>query len=819
MPISKVPLKPGVNRETTSYGAEGTFYDCDKIRFRSGNAEKIGGWANSVTYKSTDPTTTFIGVGRTMLNWVDYSAHNLLAFGTTQKYYLQGSAGAGYSDITPIVATTTLGANPFSVSSPLNYILVTAPGSNVTPGTFVTFSGATTFNGLNLNGSYEIVTVPNPDSYYIVSPSYASSAGSGGGSAVVATYQLNAGNTLAGALSGWGAGGWGGVSGVATTGWGLSNVYSNTSTSNPLRRWSQCTFNQDLVFAPLGGNIYYWQDTPSQFLSGVFNRGVTLDSFIGTTANIASGLTAKGIAYTTVAASGPSITIDSADYVTSGAYIYVDTSVYPTAVIPAGTYVTAAYVNGTTTNIPLSASVTIPINAKVTFSYAGKSVPNQVLQVFSSPINQFTIAFGSNPYDPGNFNTTFNPMLIRWSDQSNAYEWVPQTSNQSGEQIVNIGSSIVAVTYNRQEILVLTDAAIYSMQYIGPPYVFSFQLLQDNISIASPNAVVTANNITYWMGVDKFYMNSGRVETIPCSVRQYVFSNLNKSQIGQVVAGYNEAFSEIWWFYPSKNSVVNDSYVIYNFLDNAWYYGSLNRTAWLGSPLRPYPMSMLSVQNTYLDTAVGASDTTLSVINSATYPPSGGVFIGSEYITYTGNSNNNLTGCTRGATTPAGLPTTAASHGQYSAVTFGVPNQVIYHENGVDDATGPTNLPIYSFIQTADFGIGDGDRFAFMSTLVPDLSFVNSNTTENPNPKVYLTVYPRQNSGSNYNYNVDTMTVTNTQLPNVPPAYTYPVEQYTGLVYTRVRGRQVAFRIQSTDLGVQWQLGAMRYDIRPDGRR
>ena len=798
MPITKVTLKPGVNRETTSYGAEGTFYDCDKIRFRSGNAEKIGGWANySVGY-------TFIGVGRSMLNWVDYAGYNLLAFGTNQKYYIE--CGGKYNDITPVTSTVTLGASPISVTSGSPYVTITATGSNVTIGTFVTITSTASVGGLSINGEYEVVNAPNSNTFSIVASSNASSTATGGGTVTVA-YQLNAGNTVATNGLGWGAGGWGGNALIPNTGWGQSG---GSGITFPLRLWSQCNFNEDLIFTPRNGAVYYWQD------SQAFNRGVTLDSYIGDQANIASGLTAKGIALTTTAAvATTTIDVDSADYITTGAYIYATGG---GVTIPAGTYVTTAYINGST-SVPLSNSVTIPLGTTVTFSYAGKSVPTQVNEIFSSPIYQFTIAFGSTPYDPTNFSTTYNPLLIRWSDQANAYEWVPQTSNQAGEQVVNIGSRIVGVTQNRQEILVLTDAAVYSMQYVGPPYVFSFQLLQDNISLISQNAIITINGISYWMGVDRFYAYSGRVETLPCSVRQYIYSNLNAAQAEQIVCGHNEGFNEIWWFYPSKASTVNDSYVIFNYLDNIWYYGTLTRTAWLGSPLRNYPMAMFSVQNTYLDTAINSTVTTISVLNSQSYPSSGGIMIGSEYITYTSNANNNLTGCTRGATLPSGVTTVAASHSQYATVTYITPNQVVYHENGLNDGTGTTNLPINSFIQTADFGIGDGDRFAFMSTIVPDLSFLNSNTTENPSPKAYLTVYPRQNSGSNYNYNVDTMTVTNTQLPTVPPAYTYPVEQYTGLVYTRVRGRQVAFRIQSTELGVQWQLGTMRYDIRPDGRR
>jgi hypothetical protein len=267
------------------------------------------------------------------------------------------------------------------------------------------------------------------------------------------------------------------------------------------------------------------------------------------------------------------------------------------------------------------------------------------------------------------------------------------------------------------------------MQYLGPPYVWGITLLQDNISIMSPNSAITVNNVTYWMGTDKFFMYSGRVETLPCSVRQFVFQNLNKNQAWQCFAGSNEQYSEIWWFYPSTNSTVVDSYVVYNYLDRVWYYGTMGRTAWLDSGIREYPM--------------------------------------------------------------------AADYN----------NRILYHEVGVDDVSGETPQPIVSYIQSSDFDIGDGYNFGFVWRMLPDLTFAGSTAT---NPQVTLTLKPRLNSGTNYGIE-DQPTVTRTA--------TVPVEQFTGQVYVRLRGRQMAFRIDSTQLGVAWQLGAPRIDIRPDGRR
>jgi hypothetical protein len=313
---------------------------------------------------------------------------------------------------------------------------------------------------------------------------------------------------------------------------------------------------------------------------------------------------------------------------------------------------------------------------------------------------------------------------------------VPAATNQSGEYRLNIGSYIVCARSTRQEILIWSDAALYSMQYLGPPYVWGFQLLQDNISIMGPNASITVNNVTYWMGTDKFYRYTGRVETLPSTLRQYVYEDINQAQNFQVFAGSVEGYNEIWWFYCSANSNIIDRYVIYNYLDNVWYYGNMSRTAWLDSGLRTYPMGA--------DTA-----------------------------------------------------------------NF----RILYHENGIDDVSGLTPAPIVSYVQSSDFDIGDGYNFGFVWRILPDLTFNGSTSGV---PEVTMVVLPRVNSGTAYG-TPDPQTVASTQ--NYNSRYTYAVQQFDGQVYTRIRGRQMAFRIESTKLGVDWQLGYPRIDIRPDGRR
>jgi hypothetical protein len=767
MPLSKLQFRPGINRESTTYANEGGFYSCDKIRFRSGYPEKLGGWANQ------SQNYTFNGVPRTLWNWATFSGENLLGVSTNQKYLIE--YGSKYFDVTPIRSTATLGSNPFAVVSGSKVVTVTHVAHGATRGSFVTFAGATAVGGITISGEYEIVTTVDADSYKIVNPTAASSPGSGGGSSVVAEYQLNAGNAVYTTGSGWGVPPWG------SGGWG-----SATAVGIPMTLWSQDNFEENLIIATRGNSMYYWaKDTVT------FTRAILLSSVSNSTNKFTTVTTASALAGAT------SIVVDDATGINTG-------SVVSGTNIPAGTYVTTSYAGGLT--ITLSAGIAVggvASGATIGFSYAGRHVPSKTNFAIASDTSHFTIALGANPYDPYNFTTTFDPMLVRWSEQDNPFEWVPEVTNQSGEQHLSNGSFLVCAKNTRQEILVWSNTALYSMQYLGPPYVWGFNPVGDNISIASPGAAVTVNNVTYWMGEDKFYQYSGRVETLPCSLRQFIFNNINKDQMFQIVSGTNEGFNEVWWFYPSAGSNVNNTYVIYNHLERVWYYGYLTRTAWLDSPLRQYPLAAFGVQTSYLDVAMNSTQDTITLINAASYPAYGTVTIDSEQITYTGISGNVLTGCTRGVNS-----TTAASHSLYAVVTYSISNQVVNHEYGNDDLMTASPQPIASYIESSDFDIGDGHNFGYVWRMLPDLTFSGSSTEVVP--KVTLNVRPRQNSGSNYSAS---------DSPEVIWAASYPVEQYTGEVFTRIRGRQMAFRIESSDIGVAWQLGTVRIDIRPDGRR
>lgn len=838
MPLQKLEFRPGVNREGTTLANEGGYYDCDKVRFKSGFPEKIGGWTRL-------SAAVFIGTCRSLWNWITLKFFNLMGVGAESKFYIE--YGGAYYDITPIRLFAVL-TNPFTTTNGSSLVVVTHANHGAISGDYVTFSGASTVGGLNLNNEYEITYV-DTNTYTIVAATTASSTATGGGT-VTAAYQLNNGTTTGTAQVGWGAGLWGGVvtgtpltqlnmaSGtldttltsaipnatstatinvVSTTsfaasgtivigseiitysaktgttftgitrgtnpgnfypigqcvaannvtitvdattgfspagtiligtelisytaltgttftgctrgaqstraaphadnalveeatsyyGWGQS---ASVTTNTQLRLWSQSNFGQDLLFNPRGGGLYYWTPGVSN-TPNVSVRGVLIGAFVGT-ANINTTTT-----LTVTAVTSGTIYIGMT---VAGAGIPTATTITTlgTGTGGAGTYIMSASATTTTVGIALTGTSDVPV------------VINEVLIADASRI---VICFGCNDYG----DTALDPLLIRWSAQESYTDWTPAATNQAGSFRLSHGSQIIGALQTRQEILVWTDAAIYSMQYLGPPLVYGFTLLTDNISIASPNAMSTASGVTYWMGVDKFYAYSGRVETLPCSVRTFVYQDINRNQFSQISSGTNEGFSEVWWFYCSTDSDVIDRYVIFNYLDRVWYYGELGRSAWIDSPLREYPMAA------------------------------------------------------------------------------GLDNRLYYHELGNDD--GSTNPPsaITAYIQSSDFDIGDGHNYGFVWRMIPDITF-NGSTTPSPLlPSVTMTMRPRQNPGSGYG---TALAPTVTSAESYAGQSVYTVQKFTEIIYSRVRGRQMAFKIESTTLGTQWQLGVPRLDVRPDGR-
>ena len=620
MPVRKLKFRPGVNRENTRYTNEEGWYVSDKVRFRQGTPEKIGGWDR---YSDNQ----YDGIARSLWNWVALNGNNYLGVGTNTKYYIEYSGE--FYDVTPIADTVSL-IDPFYATTGSNTLVVADSAHGASDGDYVIFSGATiSFGGGNItandiNEEFE-VTVINADSYSIelgVAANSVDASNSPFGDTVLASYELPIGPEITTVAYGWGAGTW-------TAGpWGFGGGVTAYT-----RLWSAYNWGEDLVFALRGGSVYYWDAT-----LGLTERGVNIVDLAGSS-----------------------------------------------------------------------------------------QAPTQVTFIFVSDISRFLLAFGANnPADT--VSGGYDPMLVRWADQESLTNWAPAITNQAGDLRLSHGSEIVTAVQTRQEIFTLTDSAAYSLQYIGAPLVWGAQLLGDNISIIGPNAAIFASGAVYWMGVDKFYVYDGRVQTLPCDLRRYVFSDINLDQGYQIFAGTNEGFNEVWWFYCSENNTTVDRYITYNYLERVWYYGTMARTAWSDSGLRDYPQS-------------------------------------ADYN-----------------------------------------HRILNQEYGVDDGAGDSVAGIDAYIESSEFDIEDGDRFMFVYRTIPDLTFTGS--TDNSDPEVVFSIYPKKSSGS----------PAGTEVLGTVVSADYPVDEYTSQIYTRFRGRQAYVKVRSTKVGTTWQLGSPRMDVRPDGR-
>ena len=702
MPLSKIIFKPGVNRENTRYTTEGGWYECDKVRFRQGNPEKIGGW-------TPFSSNTFLGVCRSLWNWITLTAENLVGVGTNLKFYIL--KGNDYYDITPIRKTVTL-TNPFTATNGSAVIAIFEVDHGCVDGDFVTYSGAGIVGlGGNitagvLTGTFQITFVD--DNNYTITVSATANAtdasGSPGGGTVVTQYEVNTGATFQVPLVGWGAGGW-----------GLGTWGNGVAVATSLYIWNQQNFGEDLLYGPRGQGIYYWNANvgyaPIQITITIASPGViTLPAGF----SFPDGTT---ITFTSTGALPTGLTVGQVYFVVNST---------------GGTFSVSTTIGGTPITTSGGQSGIQRISQRgIDLADAGDD-DTPIFQNFLlvSDTSRFVVVFGTNDYG----STVLNPMLIRWSDQEDPFTWTPQATNQAGSLQLSHGSRIVTAVQSRQEIVVFTDSSLYSYQYVGPPFVWTAQLIADNVSIVGPNAAVIASGGVYWMGVDKFYKYDGRVQTLNCDLRRYIFSDFNVLQAQQVYAGTNEGFNEIWWFYCSANSTVIDKYVIYNYVENVWSYGTMGRTAWLDSGLLPLPVA-------------------------ATYD-----------------------------------------------------SELVQHEDGVDSYVLGVQTALPAYISSSEFDIGDGHNFGYVWRILPDLTFENSSSTPSGSAAaVDMTLYPLQNSGSGAG---------NAGSAGVTKGATYNItEEYTGQIYTRVRGRQLILKVSSTNLGTTWQLGATRIDIRPDGRR
>ena len=636
MPLTKLQFRPGVNRESTSYSNEGGWFDVDKVRFRFGYPEKIGGWTKF-------SGASFLGSCRAMHPWTDLNNSRFIGLGTSVKYYLNQDGGL-FNDITPIRETTAAGDVTFAAVNGSATITVTDTSHGAVSGDFVTFSGAASLGGSItadvLNQEYNITEIVDGNTYTIEArvagttiqditvdgalaptPVLADGSDTGnGGASVVGAYQISIGLDTSTFGAGWGVGFWGRGT------WG--SAAATPIITSTLRIWSHDNFGEDLLINPRNGGIYYWDRT-----GGLATRAVSLDSLPGANAT-----------------------------------------------------------------------------------------PTVAKQVLVSDRDRHVIAFGCDPEaTPG----VQDPLTIRFSSQENLTDWAATATNSAGELRLGSGSEIVTAVETRQQVLVYTDTALYAMQYLGPPFTFGINLVSENITTMSPLSAIAVEDNVFWMGLKEFYVYGGTVQRLPCTVRDYVFSDFNFDQREKVVASTNTAFSEIWWFYPSAGSDVNDRYVVYNYTEQAWYYGTLNRTFWMDRSIYDNP------------------------------------------------------------------------------IAAGTDNYLYEQETGFD-ADGSA---LTAFIESSQIDLGDGEQFAFIRRMIPDVTFRNSTALV---PTVQMTLKTRNFPGGAYLQSTE---------KDIVKTASVPVEQYTDQVHVRLRGRSFALRVESDEAGVGWRLGSPRVDVRPDGRR
>jgi hypothetical protein len=509
MPLTKLQFRPGINREITSYSNEGGWFDGDKIRFRFGFPEKIGGWQRL-------GNSTFLGSCRALHVWRTLGLETYLGVGTHLKYYVE--YGQGYYDVTPIRRTTSAGAVTFAATDGSSVLTVTDGTHGAVAGDFVTYTDAVSLGGTItadvLNQEYQIASIVDSSTYTIVAravaslsqitidgaytptPVVANASDTGnGGAGVIGAYQINIGLDTSVFGTGWGAGPW------SRGAWGSAATIDLIK--DTLRLWMHDNFGEDLVLNVMSGGIYYWDSSGG--LSN--NRAVAISDLAGANAS-----------------------------------------------------------------------------------------PTVATQIMVSDVDRHVIAFGCDPVDnPG----VQDPLLIRFSSQESVTDWNPTALNTAGDLRIGSGSKIIVAVETRQQTIVFTDTSLHAMQYLGPPFTFGIQKISENITIQSPNAAVAVDDRIFWMGRNEFYLYEGTVNRLPCTVRDYVFNDINFDQAEKVFAAANTANSEIWWFYPSANSSENDRYVSFNYLEQAWSYGNLARTAWLDRGVEQLPIAASTDKRLY----------------------------------------------------------------------------------------------------------------------------------------------------------------------------------------------------------------------------
>lgn len=706
MPLMKLQFKPGVNRETTGYANEGGWLDIDKVRFRQGYPEKIGGWQKF-------STAALLGTTRIIFPWIALNGNQFIGFGTNLKYFVYGAGS--YLDITPIRRTTSAGAVTFSVgrgtlTAQMNLVRVTIPVGAAAAATFSPTGGLVqiddeqmTYTGINLGVLTGVTRGVN--------------------GTTVALHLVGAEVKCATVVV--------------------------TDTANGAYQTDFVTF---AGASGLGGTI----------TADVLNQEYQIDSIIDgnrytitprVVSSVASITTPTGLAPTPVFGSladtgnGGAGTV-GAYQITTGLNTSIEGGGWG-----AGPWSRGGWGSGTTTTIVgaqlrLWSSDNYGENLLYNVRDGGiyywertniggrgvslrdipgsRAAPAVAKQIMVSDNDRHVIAFGcDDEFTPG----VMDPLLIRFSSQEDITDWRTLETNTAGSLRIGSGSTIICAVETKQQTLVFTDTSLHAMQYLGPPFTFGINMLSSGISIAGPNATVNIDDAVYWMGQGEFYVYNGVVSQLPCDVKDYVFSDININQSPKIVCGGNPNFGEVWWFYPSANSQENDRYVVYNYQQQVWYYGTLSRTAWTHR-------------------------------NSGIYP-----------------------------------------------LATGTDNYAYLHELGTDDGSANPPVGINAYIQSSGQDLGEGDQFAFLSRIIPDVTFRNSTGEA---PTVTMTIKMSDFPGEDF---------TQENSRGVIRTAEVPVEQFTNQVYVRLRGRSFAFRVQSTGAGVAWRVGAPRVDARTDGRR
>jgi hypothetical protein len=567
MPLQKLQFTPGVQHDGSRYSSSGSWSDADKVRFRAGAPEKIGGWQQAVLQP-------FLGTCRQLFPFSDLTGNYYLGIGTSFKYYIE--RGGSMYDITPIRKTVTPAStpplsNPFTTTNGSRNVLVTIASHGAVVGDFVTFSGMSAVGGLTLNGEYQITNVPTSATFNITAATAATSSATGGGTVGnEAVFQINTGtnDTLYG--NGWGAGTWGGIlPGNSVTFTGTINNGSTlagttltvTSVVSGTLAVGQLITGIDVSSSPPGSSATYITALGSGS-GGVGTYTVGVSQLVSSRSMNALGGTGWGVAADTEVSSTRLRLWSSDNYGQDLIINPRDAAIYYWS-NSGGLGVRAVRLD----SLPLASDV-----------------PTVARQIMVSTLDRKVLAFGCTDILTGEQDR----LLIRWSDNQDPVQWTPLETNAAGGLRIPTGSEFLAAIKTKQEILVWTESAVHALKYIGAPYEYTIGRL-GMATLAGPNAIASANDTVFWMGANGFFQYDGRVYGLPCSVKDYVFNDLNWNQAEKICGGSNMSFNEVWWFYPSLESEENDRYVVYNYNEKVWTVGTIVRTAWIDRGIEDYP--------------------------------------------------------------------------------------------------------------------------------------------------------------------------------------------------------------------------------------